>query len=58
MLKQGYSQAEIFAELTEIVDNARSDIFDLTDNDIVSISDVFYNDDRFDRAFKTALMVE
>lgn len=49
---QGLSQNEIFAEFTEIVDNGRSEYFELSDNDIVSISNVFYNESKFEAACK------
>lgn len=52
--EQKMNHNEIYAELIDIVDNGRSDYFQLSDNDIVSISDVFYDESRFESAFKVA----
>lgn len=54
---QKMNHNEIYAEVLDIVDNGHSEFFDLTDIDIVRISDVFYNETLFDTAFKTATEV-
>ena len=52
---QGLSLDQIMSELTEIVDNGRSDYFELSDADVIRITDVFHNDELFDSAMKVGL---
>ena len=49
--KQGLSDNEIHAEVVEIVDNGRSEYFELSDRDIIRITDVFHNEKKYEAAF-------
>ena len=44
----GYSVNQIIDELTELVDNGCNDKFDLTANEINSISKIFNDNDKFE----------
>ena len=54
LMKADLTNGEIMDELTEIVDNGRSEYFDLTDRQIESITKIFYNDQLFESALVTA----
>lgn len=45
--------SEALDEINEIIDNGRSQYFELTDLDIQRISDVFYNESLFESAVAT-----
>jgi hypothetical protein len=53
MSKNGMSQECILAELTEIVDNNQSTLFDLSANDYERITEVFQDEERFNSAWST-----
>lgn len=54
MLSQGCAKVEIIEHIAEIVDNGYSDKFDLSENDIVSITRIFEDDMKFESALRTA----
>jgi hypothetical protein len=47
----GYTKSEIFTELSEIVDNYHSDIFELNDRDCDQVTRIFNNDDLLAKSF-------
>ena len=56
MLKKKYSFDEIMAEFDLIVDSHESTLFELSARDINSITDVYYDDEKFNAAWKTVLL--
>jgi hypothetical protein len=54
MLANGFSKARILEEFCEIVDNGQSELFELSENDIVRITRVFESDDKFNSAWVSA----
>ena len=57
MTAQGFNQGEILDEFQEIVNNERSEYFELTEFDIKQIREVYENEDRFDRAVFVGMML-
>lgn len=51
------NDAQILEELNNIVQNEHSDFFELTSRDIESITEVFDDEAKFNRAWKTATMI-
>jgi hypothetical protein len=54
MISQNLSMSDIMAEFTEIVDNGRSQYFELSDSDICSIQKIYFDESKFESACQVA----
>ena len=55
MKSQNYTKIDIYKELTFIVNNGHSNLFDLSLNDIVNINKIYINDDKLKSVFNITM---